>query len=39
MKSTFEVWDGDVFLFYADTQYEADELSESGFTIKEIVND
>jgi hypothetical protein len=35
----FEIWDGDVFLYYVDTTYEADEASEAGFTVKETVND
>jgi hypothetical protein len=28
----YQVWDGDLFLFYCD-QYEADEMHEAGFTI------
>jgi len=31
----FEIWDGDVFLYFVDTSYEADEASEAGFTVKE----
>lgn len=30
----FEVWDGDVFLYYVETAYEADEADEAGFTVK-----
>lgn len=30
----YEVWDGDLFLYSVDTEYEADEQQEAGFTIK-----
>jgi len=30
----FEIWDGDLFLYSVDTEYEADEADEAGFTIK-----
>lgn len=30
----YEVWDGDLFLYSVDTEYEADEQAEAGFTIK-----
>jgi hypothetical protein len=30
----FEVWDGDLFLYTVDTEYEADEAYESGFTVR-----
>ena len=32
----FEIWDGDLFLYTVDTEYEADEQAEAGFTIKVI---
>jgi hypothetical protein len=32
----FEIWDGDLFLYAVDTQYEADEADEAGFRIVEI---
>jgi hypothetical protein len=32
----FEIWDGDLFLYSVDTQDEADEMDEAGFTVKEI---
>jgi hypothetical protein len=28
----YEIWDGDLFLYHVDTQYEADE---AGFTVKQ----
>jgi hypothetical protein len=31
----YQVWDGDLFLYSVDTQYEADEANEAGFTVKE----
>jgi hypothetical protein len=31
----FEIWDGDLFLFAVDSQHEADEATESGFTVRE----
>ena len=30
----FEIWDGDLFLYAVDTQYEADEAAEAGFRIQ-----
>lgn len=30
----FEIYDGDMLLFTVDTQYEADEQEEAGFTVK-----
>lgn len=30
----FEVWDGDLFLYAVDTDYEADEADAAGFTVK-----
>jgi hypothetical protein len=32
----FEVWDGDLFLYAVDTEYEADEQREAGFVVKAI---
>lgn len=32
----YQVWEGDLFLYTVDTQYEADEAKESGFTVKEV---
>ena len=29
----FEIWDGDLFLYAVDTEYEADEAAEAGFQI------
>jgi len=29
----FEIWDGDLFLYSVDTEYEADEQLEAGFTV------
>jgi hypothetical protein len=29
----FEIWDGDVFLFAVDSQYEADEQQQQGFQV------
>jgi hypothetical protein len=34
----FEIYDGDMLLFTVNTQYEADEAAESGFTVKELQN-
>ena len=31
----FEVWDGDLFLYSVDTDYEADEAREAGFRVVE----
>jgi hypothetical protein len=30
----YQIWDGDLFLYSVDTEYEADEQGEAGFTIK-----
>jgi hypothetical protein len=30
----FEIWEGDLYLYTVDTQYEADEQAEAGFTVK-----
>jgi hypothetical protein len=35
-KCMYEIWDGDLFLYRVDTQYEADEADEAGFTVQEI---
>jgi len=35
----FEIWDGDLFLYAVDTEYEADEATEAGFTIRSVVAD
>ena len=32
----FEIWDGDLFLYLVDTEYEADEQREAGFVVKAI---
>jgi hypothetical protein len=32
----YEIWDGDLFLYHVDTQHEADEADEAGFTVREI---
>jgi hypothetical protein len=32
----FEVWDGDLFLYAVDTEYEADEQREAGFVVKAL---
>ena len=32
----FEIWDGDLFLYTVDTEYEADEQRTAGFTVKVI---
>jgi len=32
----YQVWDGDLFLYSVDTDYEADEASEAGFTVKRV---
>lgn len=31
----FEVWDGDVFLFYVEDSGEADTYTELGFDVRE----
>ena len=30
----YEIWDGDLFLYTVDTEYEADEAAEAGFQIQ-----
>ena len=32
----YQVWDGDLYLYSVDTEYEADEAREAGFKIKEL---
>jgi hypothetical protein len=32
----FEIWDGDLFLYSVDNQYQADEARETGFTVVQI---
>lgn len=32
----YQVWDGDLYLYSVDTQHEADEAEELGFTVKSI---
>jgi len=32
----YQVWDGDLYLYSVETQYEADEATEAGFTIKSL---
>lgn len=29
----FAIWDGDVYLYSVDTEYEADEAVEAGFRV------
>lgn len=29
----YEIWDGDLFLYTVDTDYEADEAHEAGFRV------
>jgi hypothetical protein len=29
----YEVWDGNLFLYSVDTEYEADEAVDAGFTV------
>ncbi len=29
----YQVWDGDLFLYDVDTEYEADEAREAGFRV------
>ena len=29
----FQIWDGDLFLYSVDTEYEADEAREAGFQV------
>jgi hypothetical protein len=30
----YQIWDGDLFLFYVDTEVEAAEHMEAGFNVK-----
>lgn len=30
----YQIWDGDLFLYATDSEYEADEAAESGFEIR-----
>jgi len=30
----YEIWDGDLMLYATDSQYEADEADEAGFTVR-----
>jgi len=32
----FEIWDGDLYLYSVDTQDEANEQIEAGFTVKSL---
>lgn len=32
----YQVWDGDVFLYSVDSEYEADEARAAGFTVKSL---
>jgi len=32
----FEIWDGDLFLYTVDDQYQADEAEETGFRVVPI---
>lgn len=32
----YEIWDGDLFLYSTYSEYEADEASEAGFSVKEV---
>lgn len=34
----YEIWDGDLYLYTVDTEYEADEQKEAGFTVKILVD-
>ena len=29
----YQVWDGDLFLYTVETEFEADEAEEAGFTV------
>ena len=33
----YKIYDGDLFLFAVDTEYEADEQREAGFRVVELV--
>lgn len=30
----YQIWDGDLYLYSTHSQYEADEASEAGFTVR-----
>lgn len=30
----YQIWDGDLYLYSVDTQFEADEAAEAGFRIQ-----
>ena len=32
----YQVWDGDVFLYFVDSVHEANEAREAGFTVKQV---
>lgn len=32
----YEIWDGDVFLFFVDDASEADTYTESGFDVRAV---
>ena len=32
----YQVWDGDLFLYFVDSVYEADEAREAGFTVTQV---
>ena len=32
----FEIWDGDLYLYSVETEHEADEQLEAGFTVKSL---
>ena len=32
----YEIWDGDLFLYAVETEYEADEAAEIGFRVVKI---
>ena len=32
----YQVWDGDLFLYSVDTEYEADEAREAGFEVRDV---
>lgn len=32
----FEIWDGELFLYSVNTEYEADEQKAAGFEIRQV---
>lgn len=34
----YQVWDGDLYLYSVDTEHEASEHMEAGFTVKGVDN-